>query len=94
MKATSSSNLRSGRCYLKVQSNARELYLDKLPPEIQIKQGDVNNDGTIDVADVNIVINIILGKDDKAQYPTADVNNDGTIDVSDVNVIINIILGK
>lgn len=59
------------------------------------KNGDVNGDGTIDVDDVNIVINIILGSEDKDKYAgRADVNRDGTIDVDDVNEIINIILGS
>lgn len=55
-------------------------------------RGDVNGDGTVDVADANAVINIMLGK----AQPTAaaDVNGDGTIDVSDANMVINIMLGK
>ena len=54
--------------------------------------GDINGDGTVDVSDVNIAINIILGK---AEYQSAaDLNGDNTVDVSDVNAIINIILGK
>ena len=56
--------------------------------------GDVNGDGTIDIADVNIVINLILGNDSPYRYDgRGDVNGDGTIDIADVNAIINIILG-
>lgn len=56
--------------------------------------GDLNADGNIDVDDVNILINIILGNDDAAKYDgRADVNGDNTIDVDDVNALINIILG-
>lgn len=54
--------------------------------------GDVTGDGTVDVSDVNAVINIMLGKAE--QVPTADVTGDGSVDVSDVNAIINIMLGK
>ena len=58
-------------------------------------RGDVNGDGKVDVSDVNIVINIMLGKAQASQYPgNADVNNDTKVDVSDVNIIINIMLGK
>ena len=58
-------------------------------------RGDVNGDGKVDVSDVNIVINIMLGKAQASQYPgNADVNNDSKVDVSDVNIIINIMLGK
>jgi hypothetical protein len=62
---------------------------------ISILRGDVNNDGKVDVTDVNIVVNIILGKDNAANYDgRADVNGVDGVDVSDVNAIVNIILGK
>lgn len=54
--------------------------------------GDVNSDGTVDVSDINVVINMILGNE-TIDF-VADVNNDGEIDVADVNIIVNIILGK
>ena len=58
-------------------------------------RGDVTGDGIVDVSDVNIVVNIILGKANAASYPgNADINNDGSVDVSDVNIVVNIILGK
>lgn len=52
--------------------------------------GDVNGDGTVDVSDANILINIILGHQEA--IPAADVNSDGTIDISDANAVINTIL--
>ncbi|MCF0181208.1 MAG: hypothetical protein HUK11_02975 [Muribaculaceae bacterium] len=56
--------------------------------------GDVNGDGVVDIADVNAVINVILGSEEASKYDgRADVNADGTIDIADVNAIINIILG-
>ncbi len=59
------------------------------------KKGDVNADGNVDVSDLNIVIDIILAKDDAALYDgRADVNGDSTVDVSDLNKLLNIILGK
>ena len=56
--------------------------------------GDVNGDGKVDVADINVVIDIILGNATLTQYPAADVNADGKADVADINVIIDIILGN
>ena len=57
--------------------------------------GDVNGDGTVDIADVNCCINIILGSEPASKYEgRADVNDDGTVDIADVNSAINIILGK
>ena len=56
------------------------------------KRGDVNGDGTVDVADVNLVINIMLGK--TSTNVLGDINHDDNIDVADVNLVINIMLGK
>ncbi len=57
--------------------------------------GDINRDGKVDVSDVNIIINIMLGRAQASSYPgNADLTGDGVIDVSDVNKIVNIMLGK
>ena len=51
-------------------------------------KGDVNNDGEVNIADVNAVINMILtGEPDLI----GDVNNDGEINIADVNAVIDII---
>jgi len=58
-------------------------------------QGDVNDDGTIDVLDVVIVIGIIIEThiptDD--ELSTADINGDGSVDVSDIVILVNTIVG-
>ncbi len=54
--------------------------------------GDINGDGLVDIADVNAVINMMLGK--VAPTAAADVNGDGSVDIADVNAIINLMLGK
>ena len=51
--------------------------------------GDVNGDLEVNIADVNAVIDIILGGD---SIPRADVNNDGEVNIADVNAVIDIIL--
>lgn len=53
--------------------------------------GDVNADGTVDVADISAVISVMAGT---AQYPNADVNGDGTVDVADISSIITIMAGQ
>ena len=53
-------------------------------------KGDVNNDGEVNIADVNAVIEMIL----TANPGTAgDVNGDNEVNIADVNAIIDIILG-
>ena len=59
------------------------------------QRGDINHDGKVDVSDVNIIINIMLGKTQASSYPgNPDLNNDNKVDVTDVNAVINIMLGK
>ena len=57
--------------------------------------GDLNQDGSVDVLDINILINIVLGKDNADNYGTrAYINDDDVIDSNDINLLINIALGK
>ena len=53
--------------------------------------GDVNNDGSINVLDVVLVVNMILG-DSEPNYLSGDLNSDGQINVLDIVMIVNIIL--
>lgn len=52
---------------------------------------DVNGDGEVNIADVNCVIDIILGGADNYDG-RADVNHDGETNIADVNAIIDAIL--
>ena len=56
--------------------------------------GDVNGDGEINVADVNTLIDIILGgsNTDAELLKRCDVNNDNEINVADINSLIALIL--
>lgn len=53
--------------------------------------GDINGDNAVDIADLNILINNILGLDKATKG--CDLNNDGAVDIADANILINIILG-
>ena len=50
--------------------------------------GDVNGDGEVDIADINAVIDVIMGR---GEYELADVNEDGEVNIGDVNALIEII---
>ena len=55
--------------------------------------GDVNDDGEINIADVNAVIEIILGHNvDPTIFSYADVTNDNEVNIADINAIINLIM--
>ncbi|UCE17333.1 MAG: dockerin type I repeat-containing protein [Gemmatimonadota bacterium] len=62
----------------------------------QVKIGDVNGDGAIDILDVMFVVNIILELTQPTpdQIWAADSNNDGVVDIFDIFGIVEIILGN
>ena len=66
-----------------------------IEPAVSQTVGDVNNDGKVDISDVNAIINVMLGNSSQAGVASrADVNGDGKADISDVNIVINIMFGK
>lgn len=77
----------SAMLYLYVPGNGMAAYqLSK-----NVKFGDVNGDGNVDVSDVTALINMILGTT-PADLKVADINADGILDVTDVTALINAIL--
>ncbi len=56
-------------------------------------EGDVNQDGRVDIIDVQLCVNVILGtENDPAIVAHADANGDGLVDVLDLQRIVNTIL--
>ena len=67
-----------------------ELVYDCMPQDDPMPAtGDVNNDGEVNIADVNVVIAMILSG---SQEDCADVNHDREVNIADVNRLIGIIL--
>ncbi|MBO7140872.1 MAG: M6 family metalloprotease domain-containing protein [Prevotella sp.] len=56
--------------------------------------GDVNVDGTVDVADISSVISVMAGDAEEPMSTRADVNGDGTVDVADISTVISIMAGE
>ena len=56
--------------------------------------GDANHDGKLDVEDVSLLIEYILGKNKQACILHANMNDDTKLDVEDVSMMIDKILGK
>lgn len=83
--------LPAGKWNFSLDMEARTLTVSKAQEYLR---GDVNCDGVVDVGDVNIMVNIILGKDTNDYEGRADLNGDNIVDVGDVNELVNIILGK
>jgi len=63
------------------------------PYEFMGRRGDINNDGEINIQDVQLCINVILRNETNPDIvKRADINNDGDVNESDVEEIANIIL--
>ncbi|MBQ1722404.1 MAG: hypothetical protein II034_01260, partial [Muribaculaceae bacterium] len=58
----------------------------------QANNGDVNNDGEVDVRDITALIDVIMNS--VTDNPRADVNNDSEIDVRDITALIDIIMNN
>ena len=78
--------------FVNIASNGGNL---SVPVEMMINGsllGDTNGDSIINVLDVIIMVNMILGETD-IDLNTADINGDGLVNVSDIVLLINTILG-
>ena len=68
------------------------LFVEMTEPEYKL--GDVNGDGEVNIADVNTIIDIILGGSaDEGTMKRADVNQDGEINIADINRELDLIMG-
>ena len=57
--------------------------------------GDLNQDSIINVLDIIILVNIILGSEpDNSQLISGDLNSDGILNVIDIILLVNIILNR
>ena len=54
--------------------------------------GDVNGDQVVNILDIILTVNIILGVDNSSN--SADVNSDGVVNILDVVSLVNLILGN
>ncbi len=69
------------------------LFLTSLTASAQVSYSrfDVNNDHEVNVSDVTVLVNIILGTEKSTR---GDVNGDETVNVNDVTALVDFILGK
>jgi len=52
---------------------------------------DLNNDNAVNILDLQLLINVIIGK--TSSFPQCDVNKDGRVDILDAQLLILIYLG-
>ena len=58
---------------------------------MRVLRGDINGDGEVNVADVNMLVNMILSGNSSGAS-SGDINGDGEVTIADVNALIDIIL--
>ena len=70
-----------------------EIYLS-VGQDVSITPGDVNQDLTIDILDIVLVVNFILGQQipNNFQQIASDINGDSIINIQDIILLLNIIL--
>jgi len=56
--------------------------------------GDINGDESVNIQDIIILINFILGTDDPdiGEFNAADINSDGVLNIQDIILVVNLIL--
>ena len=71
-----------------ISDRVNGLYI--LEDSLSINLGDVNSDGSLNILDIVMIANIILGVAENV--PEADVNQDGEFNIQDIVTLVNIIL--
>ncbi len=62
---------------------------------VELIDGDLNMDGSVTIADVMELVNIIMGGENSSQYAqNADIDGDGDVSIADVMCLVNYLLGK
>ena len=85
-------------CYLELDKSKTPLYeytfTTEDDPDASLL-GDVDNNGVVNITDVMLTTNYVIGKTPSVFiFENADINKDTTITITDVMFIVNIILGK
>lgn len=88
-----SPNYSNYACYKTVSGLLPNLY-----EEVETLVGDINNDGSVNVADVTALVNLFndksLREGDRFNLHAADANEDGVVTRSDIQSLIGIVLGR
>lgn len=87
--------IKEDEALLRVKADQADKYYLYVLEKPEMK-GDINNDGLVNITDVIILVNRLLGNLEKGKFfiPDVDVNGDGIANITDAVNLVNIILGK
>lgn len=81
-----------GNIHLQTIDRPHKYLINMESSDKTLLSGDVNADGEINIADVNTVVEMLIGASKPACPILADSNADGEINIADINKIIDLIL--
>ena len=81
----------SADTFFEISSTTNKYTVNDITDQYSQLKGDINADGTVDVGDVNAVLEAILAGSNDAKF---DLNGDAKVDVGDVNAVLAIILAQ
>ena len=82
----------SSSCAMYMTGNGAPELTINYTPGVSYETGDVNMDGSVNVSDVVIAVNIVLGMSPFNEL--ADINGDSIINVQDIILLVDIILNS
>jgi len=60
-----------------------------------VQNGDVNHDGAVNISDVMMTVNYVIGRMPVGFNPAyADFNHDNIVNISDIMYLVNIVIGR
>ena len=60
--------------------------------ELKFLAGDVNRDGSVDIADLTALVNYLITQEGEYDLDAADMNQDGEVNTDDVEPLVNLLL--
>jgi hypothetical protein len=79
--------------YLEITSTTNKYTVADITDQYALPAGDVNGDGEVNITDLSVIIDIILGGNPGPDtWARADVNSDGEVNITDLSVLIDLLL--
>ena len=76
-------------------TEVQDMYFSNEAGGSEMQPGDVNMDGSVNIADVTVLIDYLLSSNaSNVNLTAADVDGDGDVNIADVTQLIDMLLGN